>query len=586
MDAEARRTALAYIERREHGEQELHDFRFRRSDGAPLWAIVSATPISDADGAFSGALAMVTDITQRRLVELELHRLNETLEQQVAERTAEVWAINDRLVWELAQREVAEQALRTSESTLRSFFDSATLLMGTVELPDDDILHISDNAATQRFFGMPPDTPYPYRASAVGVPQEHITVWRSHYQQSLRDERPVSFTYQHHTGERSYWLAATVSPITATTGGAQRFAYLVDDVTDRVIAEEQLRASQRFSTQITATSPHIIYVFDMTEQRNIYANRELTAVLGYGVEEIQAMGNTFFAKLLHPDDLPTVLEHQQVIHHAQNDDVYNLEYRMLHRDGRWRWLRSREVVFARSADGYPTQVLGIAEDVTEQKAFEAQLREAKEEAETATRMQAAFLAMMSHEIRTPMNGVIGMTGLLLDTPLTSEQREYAETVRRSGESLLTILNDVLDFSKIEAGRLELEAFDFDVRQMFADVIDLLAESVERKGIQLGCLIAHDVPFWLRGDANRLRQIVTNLVVNAIKFTDHGQVLIRVGYSNQESGAVTLQVAVEDTGIGISDQVQQRLFQYFTQADTTTTRLYGGTGWDSRSASNW
>ena len=221
--------------------------------------------------------------------------------------------------------------------------------------------------------------------------------------------------------------------------------------------------------------------------------------------------------------------------------------------------------------------IAVARDVTQHKRSEEALRLAREAAEAANHAKSSFLARMSHEIRTPMNGVLGMTELLLETGLTSTQRKYAETVQRSGKTLLGIINDLLDFSKIEAGKLELENVDMDLRRTMEDIVDLLAERARAKGLELACSVPPDLVTQLRGDPLRLGQVLTNLLGNAIKFTDQGSVVMRVSPIEETASRITMRFAVSDTGVGISEEAQSRIFEEFAQADGSTTRKHGGSG---------
>jgi PAS domain S-box-containing protein len=341
----------------------------------------------------------------------------------------------------------------------------------------------------------------------------------------------------------------------------------------RVRAQTHELDSQRtFLRQIIDMCPNFIFVKERSGRFTL-ANRALADAYQRKPEDIIGMTDSQIG-VIDKEAHEYFLEDMQVMDTKQEKVVPQEARTDL--AGRKLWMHTvrRPLI---GADGVATHVLGIANDITLHKQAEATLLKAREAAEAANRAKSEFLANMSHEIRTPLNGIIGMSELCLDTELSPEQREYLETVKLSADSLLAVINDILDFSKIEAGKLELDPAEFDVRETLETALKTMALRAHQKDLELTCDVALDVPEFVKGDANRLRQVILNLIGNAIKFTDNGEVGLRVRLQVTDGAHCVLHFTVSDTGIGIQPDRHEQIFNPFVQADSSTTRKYGGTG---------
>jgi len=392
--------------------------------------------------------------------------------------------------------------------------------------------------------------------------------------------KEVSFyvvEYRLRCKDNSYkWVLARGQAVWDEHGIADRIVGALTDLTEQKAVEATLRESEERYRFLAVNATDFVSRHT-PDGICFYASPSCYRMLGYTPEEL--VGRSLFA-LVHPDDADPLLAGFQTI--LQSEESHSIEYRLQRKDGTYIWLESVARAVRNPTTGALEELLASARNVTARKCAEEELHQAKEAAESANRAKSQFLANMSHEIRTPMNGVLGMTELLLGTDLNVKQRRFADTIQHSAESLLNIINDILDFSKIEAGKLELEEVDFDLRQVVEDVADLLAQRAHAKGLEIACHIHNEVPTAVRGDPHRLRQVLTNLVGNAIKFTEQGEVVIEVQNHPADSAPSTtcaqmLRFAVRDTGIGLLPEAQARLFQPFVQADGSTTRKYGGTG---------
>jgi two-component system sensor histidine kinase/response regulator len=347
-----------------------------------------------------------------------------------------------------------------------------------------------------------------------------------------------------------------------------RIKELEEKVADQTKSCDLENESEHRFRLISETLPVGIFETD-SKSECLYSNTSWQEIFGISLIE-SLMGD--WREFLHPDDKESVSEQWEQT--LTNLKAFSKDCKIITPKGEERWIQLRSSpVFSDTG----TRYTGTAVDITDRKRTEVELKNARDAAEAASIAKSEFLANMSHEIRTPMNGVIGMTNLLMDTDLNEEQRQFTETIQKSADSLMTVINDILDFSKIEAGKLELEIIDFDLRVTLEEVAELVNLKAIEKGLEFASIVHHEVPSLLRGDPGRLRQILINLVGNAIKFTGSGEVTLKAILEKEDAHRAMIRFSVTDTGIGISEEGMDRLFKSFSQVDGSTSRNYGGTG---------
>ncbi|WP_415911113.1 response regulator [Oleiharenicola sp. Vm1] len=518
-------------------------------DGRAIWTDFEMQPLRDAQGAITGFMSIQLDITARKQAEAELARREELF--RFILNSLPVGVAWESFAGGGERRWVNDTVVALSGLTRAQALDNANFEAVT---PPDDWRRQQEAYARLR---------------------------RGETEQFTLEKR-----YMRPDGSEC-WCILHVRAFRDAQGRLLQEISVVVDVSALKRTEQKLQQQEALFRFIFESVPVGLSWAVPGRDETRMVNAEHVRITG--VPREQSKDQAAFDRVTHPEDARRQAE-LMVQMQAGAIDRFTLEKRYLKPDGGMTWVQLSRQLY-RDPAGRPVQELNALVDITALKDTQAELARANEraeraahEAQQANQAKSQFLAVMSHEIRTPMNGIIGMTGLLLETRLDAEQREFAETIRTSGDALLTIINDILDFSKIESGRMEIESAEFVLRDCVESALDVLAPRAGEKQLDLLYEIADGTPMAVRGDAARLRQVLVNLTGNAVKFTEHGEVVLSVGVAEgsprPRPGEVTpleLVFSVRDTGIGIAADAVGRLFQSFTQVDATTTRKYGGTG---------
>lgn len=476
-------------------------------------------------------------------------------------------------------RKQAEYALKHNQMQLQAILDHASAIISIYDL---DSRFVLVNKQFEKLFHKSAAEVLGKRIKDI-FPKEFAEKIENAHRGVIKSRVPVAVeeTYPDHNTTNIY--LSNKFPILDANGIPYAVCDIATDITEMNNMHEELREREERLSLALKSAEAGTWNYDI-EKDQVDWDDDLHHLFGLKPGTFPGYYEALFS-YLHLDDRKKFDEDVKRVMQSGTD--YQSEFRVILPDSTIRHLAARGHLYRDKANK-PVRMSGVCWDITQRKVDEEELRSSKEiaenlaeQAETANRAKSAFLASMSHEIRTPLNGVIGMTGLLLDTQLSGEQRETVDTIKISGEALLSVINDILDFSKIESERMELEHMDFNLHSLVEDSVDMIAAQVHRKGIALGAYIDPSVPTWLTGDRGRIRQILTNLLNNAAKFTEKGEISVSVKLANQTDNSadnkLNLLFEVTDTGIGITPQVGARLFQPFSQGDISVSRKYGGTG---------
>src|SRR5271169_6058417 len=502
-----------------------------RRDGTPIPVEYSSFPILQG-GTITGAVVTVVDITERKR---------------------------------------AEEKLRANEQLFRSIFENSQIGIGLFKIDSQE--HVS-NRALHEMLGYTGE-----ELSRLGqwdeiVPAEERASCAQRYAELVQGKRETD-EYEQHFSRRDGSIVlgnGRFQLLRDAAGKPQCVVGLTEDITKRRRAQEDLQASEQLFRSIFENAQIGIGVFNIDRQE-LSPNRALQEMLGYTEKELSRLET--WDQITPPDESALdAKRYGELVQGKREKDEW--EQRLIRRDGRIA-VTSVRFSLLRDAAGRPQYVASLQEDITERKRLEAELVTAKDVAEAATKAKSDFLANMSHEIRTPMNAILGMTHLALKTELTPKQSDYLTKTKIAAQALLGIINDILDFSKIEAGKLEMEKTDFRLEEVLENVSSVVSQKAHDKNLEFLIAAQPDLPPNLLGDPLRLGQILINLVNNAVKFTERGEIVVTVALAEKLQDRVNLKFSVRDSGIGMTPEQTARLFQAFSQADSSTTRKYGGTG---------